>query len=135
MNSRIRQSARTGKRTESDYTITFDSIGVQVNQRRQRIAPITMPWDEIETVTVFKRDHLTVDRLCLFAARSDEWGIELDEEMNGWQEVVKALPDYLPGCMRWEKWFHAIAFPAFATNTTQIYSRAKVRTESTGGHF
>ncbi len=112
---------------KSNRFITFDSVGFKCTQRKWRTEQsVVIRWDEIQTVTVFKRDLFTVDCICLFAARNDDSGIELDEEMCGWQEFVDAMPTYLRGCMKWEDWFLALAFPAFATNTTQIYSRGEV---------
>ena len=118
---------RLTKLPKSNRSITFDSVGFKCTQRKWRTEhSVAMGWDEIHTVTVFKRDLFTVDCICLFAARSDDSGIELDEEMSGWQGFVEAMPTYLRGCMRWADWFLAIASPAFAANTKQIYCREKV---------
>jgi hypothetical protein len=112
---------------KSNRFITFDSVGFRWTQRKWRTEQsVVIRWDEIQTVTVFKRDLFTLDCICLFAARHDGSGIELDEELYGWQEFVEAMPTYLRGCMKWEDWFLAIWSPAFATNTTQIFSREEV---------
>jgi hypothetical protein len=109
---------------KSNRVITFDSVGFTCTQRKWRTEhSVVMRWDEIQTVTVFKRDLFTVDCICLFIARNDDSGMELDEEMKGWQAFVEAMPTYLLGCMKWEDWFLAIAFPASAANTTRIYFR------------
>ena len=100
---------------KSNRFVTFDSVGFKCTQRKWRTEQsVVTRWDEIQTVTVFKRDLFTVDCICLFAARNDDSGIELDEEMCGWQEFVEAMPTYLRGCMKWEDWFLAIVSPAFA---------------------
>jgi len=48
---------------------------------------------------------------------------ELNEEMNGWDSLVEALPRYLPGFKKSEEWFSDVAFPAFETNLTTLYTK------------
>ena len=49
--------------------------------------------------------------------------VEVNEEMEGWESFTETLPENLPGCNRWSESFFQIAFPAFATNETQIFER------------
>jgi len=110
-----------------DYrcAITFDSIGLTVDDlRRRNRQPIRMLWADVHRAVAFKRDLLTVDCICLFLARPDGTGVEVDEEMAGWDSLMDALPNLLPGCKPWCQCFSAIAFPAFATNETEIFVRA-----------
>ena len=52
----------------------------------------------------------------------------VNRQMEGWDELTKLLPEYLPGCRKWEEWFWDVAYPAFETNMAEIY--AKKNTES-----
>ena len=111
----------------SDYhfAISFDSESLTVTDLRSRTHDSnSMRWAEVHRATAFKRDFFTVDWICLFFARPDDTGIELDEEMAGWRRLATALPMHLPGCRASDEWFSAVAFPAFAPNPTEIYCHA-----------
>jgi len=110
------------------YAISFDSDGVTVADLRGRKPESSVVrWAEICRATAFKRDLFTVDCMCLFLARADGTGVELDEEMARWKIFVEALPEHLPGCKPWSEWFSVVAFPAFATNETHVYDRTGPR--------
>jgi hypothetical protein len=51
--------------------------------------------------------------------------LELNEEIARWNKLVESLPHHLPGSLPHHEWFCAAAFPAFATNEMEIYSRSK----------
>jgi hypothetical protein len=109
-----------------EYAISFDDAGFTVtNLRNKKAEPFGMKWAEICQVRAFKRDLFAVDCICLFLARADGIGIELDEEMARWNTFVKLLPQHLEGCKAWDAWFSAVAFPAFVPNETEIYVRPK----------
>jgi len=111
------------------YAIGFDSAGLTLtNLRRPNRDPLAIRWSEIERVVAFKRDMYVVDCLCLRLSRSDGHGVELNEEMARWNSLVEALPRYLPGCLPFPAWFHDVAFPPFATNELEIYSRTSPAT-------
>jgi hypothetical protein len=108
------------------YAITFDSVGFTVDALRDsKPESIGMFWSEVSRAFAFKRDCFLVDCICLFLARADGTGIELNEEMARWKSLTDALPKVLPGCKPWSECFSVVAFPAFATNATEIYARAK----------
>ena len=108
------------------YAISFDPEGFTVSDLRGRKhESVGMHWSEIWRATAFKRDLFTVDCICLFLARADGTGIELNEEMARWNSLVEALPKYLPGCKPRSEWFSIVAFPPFATNETQVYDRTE----------
>jgi hypothetical protein len=88
-----------------------------------------MPWNEVVKVTAYKRDLFSTDLICVFLSRIDETGLEVHEEMNNWMVFISSLPEHLPGCKAMESWFQAIMHPAFATNTTELYSRANTSSE------
>jgi hypothetical protein len=77
-------------------------------------------WGEVSRVVAYKRDAMTHDVIALGFLGT---GIDVNEDMEGWDELLKKLPEYLPGCQPFEQWFQAVAFPAFAMNPTDIYRR------------
>jgi hypothetical protein len=107
------------------YAIAFDSQGFTVtNLRNHKQEAVARSWSNIRLVTAFKRDLFAVDCICLHLDGTDGIGVELDEEMAGWTRLIDALPMKLPGCKPRSEWFSAVAFPAFAPNPTEIYSRS-----------
>ena len=91
---------------------------------------IVVAWRDTIRIEVFKRDLFAVDLICLTIILKDDRPLEVDEEMNGWESLVEKLQEYLPGCQTLEVWFPTVAFPAFKTNRTVIYSRAEESCEA-----
>lgn len=85
-------------------------------------------WGKVSRVVAYKRDALTHDVIALGFLGT---GIDVNEDMEGWEELLKKLPEYLPGCQAFEQWFQAVAFPAFAMNPTDIYRREEPAPEPT----
>ncbi len=79
-------------------------------------------WAEVTTVLVFKRDCFAVDLVCMVFG-SAEGVVEINEEMQEWQNVVSSLPRYLPGCLSQDVWFLQVAVPAFEPNPVCIFRR------------
>ena len=77
-------------------------------------------WGKVSRVVAYKRDAMTHDVIALGFLGT---GIDVNEDMEGWDELLKKLPEYLPGCQPFEQWFQTVAFPAFAMNPTDIYRR------------
>jgi hypothetical protein len=104
--------------------ISFDQLGFVVTSiyKRKR-EDVAMRWDEVLRASVFKRDLAAVDCICLLLSGHDGTGLELNEEMTGWDRFVEALPQYLMGCKPEVQWFGEVAFPPFATNLADIYVR------------
>ena len=84
---------------------------------------VVVSWRETVAVKAFKRDLYSADPICLAFLSMDNRTVEIDEEMGGWESLVKKLPEYLPGCQKFEDWFSVVAFPAFKPNPTEIYQR------------
>jgi hypothetical protein len=83
-----------------------------------------LPWAEIGTVDVFKRDLGVFDLICLQLSHAHhERVIEVDEEDVHWQELIDALPTLLPGCRAFAGWFGDVAFPAFDENRQRLFER------------
>lgn len=48
---------------------------------------------------------------------------EINEEMEGWIDLVKKLPLYLKGCKGFDEWFLKVSQIPFAENKISIYER------------
>jgi hypothetical protein len=106
------------------YAIAFDAICFTVTDLRNEVREaFVILWAEIVCVTVFKRDFGTVDCVCMFLARIDGTGVELDEQMARWKTFIEELPQHLKACKSPSAWFSAVAFPAFETNSMDIFRR------------
>jgi len=120
-----RRSYQEGRRG-TVYEIAHDENQMTVswltveNEKGSRL----LMWDETISIKAFKRDLYAFDRICLLIGLRDGSGIELDEEMSGWDSLVQKLPEYLPGCKGFGEWFDVVAFPAFQVNMTPIFDRA-----------
>lgn len=79
-----------------------------------------MKWGDVRRVAAFKRDVLTSGVLCL--ALTDAANvIILDESMEGWNGLVAALPDQVPGAPYAGEWRSAIIAPSEAANWTVLF--------------
>ena len=79
-----------------------------------------MKWDDVRRVAAFKRDVLTSGVLCLALTDSANV-IILDESMEGWNGLVAALPDQVPGAPDAGEWRSAIVAPSEAANWTVLF--------------
>lgn len=108
----------------SSYSIVYDEQGLSVKKQGQlRPEHVGIAWVDVQKASAFKRDLFTVDRVCIFFSRFDGTGIEVNEDMNGWPSLLKALPYYLPGSASASEWLPAVSMPAFEENETMIYER------------
>lgn len=79
-------------------------------------------WQEITAVVAFKRDCVTVDLICLLVADNNRQ-LEINEEDIGWHACAWSIEKHLPGSIPYDSWWRVVAQPAFATNSTIIYSK------------
>lgn len=79
-----------------------------------------MKWGDVRRVAAFKRDVLTSGVLCL--ALTDAANvIILDESMEGWNGLVAALRDQIPGARDAGEWRNAIITPPDAANWSVLF--------------
>ena len=96
-------------------TIISDAAGFTMDTR----PPISARWSDVMEIIAFKRDLLTTDMICLEFQLGDGTFIETDEEMVGYRRfvaIVESTFDLAPN------WWSDVAFPAFRTNTSTIWS-------------
>jgi len=121
----LRLRARILGRPEIIYSVCFDDDGVVLKitpcddvRRIERIS-----WDEVRFIYAYKNDCFAYDQIRLELVDARGNGVMVTEEMRGWNELVQALPEKLPGCQKFEDWFSVVAFPAFQQNMTLLYER------------
>ncbi|HTH46754.1 MAG TPA: hypothetical protein VMB21_04525 [Candidatus Limnocylindria bacterium] len=132
--AKLRQRIQEGefKPRHFELTIVWDAAGFWVHEADKGAVHPPFPWANVVKATVFKRDMFSTDLVCLFFASHNGLGFEVHEEMNDWKKFTEALPDYLIGCKPSGEWWSQVAFPAFETNLTEIFSRAEASTPSGG---
>lgn len=80
-----------------------------------------MKWSEISRVAAFKQDLQAYDVLCV-ALTGSEGTMIVDEEMDGFDAMIDALPARVPGAPSVESWWEKVVKPPFATNWTVLYA-------------
>jgi hypothetical protein len=106
--------------------IRSDDLGVRIEtsdrDRRPSPAPAIL-WSDVHRAAAYKRDLFAYDLMCLFLARADGSGLELDEEMDGWMELLETLHLRLPGCRPHAEWYFEVMLPPFESRLREIYAR------------
>ncbi len=82
----------------------------------------SLKWNEVKTVLAYKRDLYATDLICL-GFTSPAGTIEVDEEMQGWSQLVERLPSLLPGTPRMSDLWERVAKPPFRTCVTTLFER------------
>ena len=119
-----RKSFREG-RTKNIFTLEHDLEGLKVSWLtiENESGTTEIVWSDVGQILAFKRDCFAYDKICLAIGLNDDTAFEINENMDGWEELIKKLPDYLPGCKAMEEWWLDIQTPAFELNLTTIYQR------------
>ena len=105
-----------GRRTEF---LRHDATGLELQPGRR------VSWRDVVSASVFKRDFITTDLVCLgFRLRGGGY-VEVNEEMEGWESFLAALPDALPGFMPQAEWLSATTLPPFQANQRSVYERTE----------
>ncbi len=107
--------------TRDGFELRWQSVdGLKQGHERVR-------WEDVAKVEAFKRDLLSVDLICTAFEIHGGISLECDEDWDGWQALVEALPTHLPGCRPFSDWWHPVAVPAFEHNLAIIYERGPSR--------
>jgi hypothetical protein len=101
---------------ESGFTVT---VGGSVSS----VGATSLKWNDVKTVLAYKRDLCATDLICL-GFTSPDGTIEVDEEMQGWSQLVERLPSLLPGTPPLSDWWERVAKPPFASCVTKLFERA-----------
>lgn len=83
---------------------------------------VSSKWREVSRIAAFKRDLFAYDLLC-FEFSDQKGNFVVDEEMEGFDEMIHALPVRLPGAPEVSEWWDKVVQPPFATNVTVLFVR------------
>jgi hypothetical protein len=81
----------------------------------------SVAWKDLRQVIAYKIDVFGYDIIAIRFVTSESGScVEAREEDGGYKQVVKLMETHLPGIL--EDWWSKVAFPAFATNWTVIWT-------------
>lgn len=81
-----------------------------------------LAWSDITQINVYKVDQLTIDRIDMEIVYGEK-AFTINEELPGWYQFVLKTKEIFPRIPK--DWDVKIIQPAFATNYTTIYDKAK----------
>mgnify|MGYP000982318756 CR=1 FL=1 len=86
-------------------------------------ATLRVAWASVKEIFAFKVDLFTHDTIRLgFRLSDDDRRWEVDEDCIGYQELVAEIQRRFD--IADSEWWEKVAFPAFATNRTTLWSEA-----------
>lgn len=109
-----------------EFRITHNPELIAVKRQEAGVDPTTCVahWADVFRVVAFKRDVFSADLICMEIQDRVGSSIEINEQMEGWKELVAMLPEYLPEFPQFEQWFLRVAQPPFRPCPTELYRRA-----------
>ncbi|MGD0785150.1 MAG: hypothetical protein ABR969_04985 [Sedimentisphaerales bacterium] len=122
----IKKINENKNRSKVQFKIKFDRSGLSVEPMGEPYGfeNKTLLWADVKRVLVYKRDLFAIDLLCMYFELNDS-GLEINEDMEGWDLLNQNIAQYLPGCKNEDDWWPKAAFPAFETNLTEIFTLCK----------
>ena len=88
------------------------------DDRRSRVS-----WSDVTRVTAFKRDLHGFDQINLQFEGPGDASVCVNEDMEGWRQLLGELPAVLPGAHEVGAWWRGVAYPAFERCETVIYKK------------
>ena len=91
------KSLRDG-RHDTVYELSWDdsAVGLHWRTMENETGSISFQWSSVSAVDTYKRDYFQVDCICLAFETPTGW-IEVNEDMKGWGEFLKAVESSLDG--------------------------------------
>lgn len=99
--------------------IQIESDGFRVNSEKELTS---LKWTDIESITAFKIDRITVDVICLRLVCNQKV-IFISEEEKYWSSFVAEMEKQFPEINA--EWWPKVAYPPFERNETIIFDRNK----------
>jgi hypothetical protein len=118
---RVRAALRRGPRPGARIVPSPRGLASEL-PIREGTSRLFWEWSDIDRAEAFKRDLLATDLICLELRAHGEW-VEVNEEMEGWDDLIAQLPQRLPGALSREKLFAAVVKPPFAECRTLAFDR------------
>ena len=110
----------TDLENENNGVVHVTDKGIVLGENQDMI----IDYDKVNYIDVYKRDLFTTDLICLsfsFTENNKIVSLEIHEEMKGYKETLNRLHEHFPNIN--EDWFTDVAFPAFETNLTRIWTK------------
>ena len=102
--------------------ISSNEQGFDLIDLKTKIPVRTVTFAKVSRINAFKRDLFSTDLICLvFYQDESELPIEINEEMEGFEQLGNRLPGIFSGFD--EGWYAKVVKPAFATNLTEVWKR------------
>ncbi len=115
-----RWTAMQARRKRGTVVVDSSRVRTSVTAKDGAVTECVAAWAAITRVVAYKRDLLSCDLICL-AFEAGEVTLDADEEMEGWADLLEALPTHFKGIRPQQEWWMTVAFPPFARNATQLY--------------
>ena len=121
--ARIARGRQLGLRPWLEYRVELDRGELRMLRNGRRVWSFLLR--DVLEVAAHKVDLGTVDEIRVaFRLRGDEherwWWVA--EEVEGYQGLVRQLPEWFPGMVPWETWWPKVVTPAFAENWTVLWT-------------
>jgi hypothetical protein len=110
-------------RSTPSARITLTDAGFAVEGHRSPHAAVLLEWSAVDRVEAFKRDLYALDLICLELRARGSW-VEVNEEMEGWDLLLSAMHERLPGALDQAKLYAAVMQPPFAECRTVVFERS-----------
>lgn len=109
--------------TKPDAKILLKPLGIEIHHSADEF--ITIPFNQISRIEIFKRDILVTDLICSQIYYQTNAGIRsaiIHEEMTGYEETLSRFAGF-PGFMT--DWRDEVVKPPFTENRTTVFTRDK----------
>ena len=100
--------------------LAIDDCGFAVVRDGKNLA--SLAYKDVRQITAYKADLFTYDLICLGfrISEGDDW-IEVNEEMEGYAELLDRLRQRFPSMLKWSDWWPTVVCPAFEANPTILW--------------
>ena len=109
---------RRATRSSSCHRDSLPWLSVQVGEGAADIR-----WHQIKEVRALKTVARQYDLICLRIETYDGRQVDLDEDLDGWEALIDALPRRLTGCRTWQDWWPEVAWPPLRETETVVFTR------------
>jgi hypothetical protein len=122
---RLRDRANANRRGR-DVSISLDNTGFDVLRQDHIVARVE--WEQVHEINAFKVDCFIYDTICVAFTLLDDRVCEITEEIEGFDAIAGEIEQRY-GVSK-ESWWSKVAFPAFETNLTCLWSRTATQPEA-----
>jgi len=127
LTSRVVQYLRRKQGSPAVTRVRADDAAITVDLEADQAgasAAAAIPWQDISTITVFKRSAYAHDVVCMTVEGRRRTALEVDETVPGWPQLVEQVSRRLPGSIPFGQWFPDVAFDSVERTPMVIYSDA-----------